>query len=123
MDSARNYDINYDVAFGFLNVIDIDKLCAENPHGWFNQTLCEVNDSVVRLGLFEGEFHWHKHEREDEFFYVIAGRLYIDLEDRVIELQPRQGFTIPKGIVHRTRAPTRTAVLMVEPKTVVATGD
>lgn len=123
MDSARNYAINYEVAFGYLKVIDVDELRAQVPQGWFNQTLCEVNDSVVRLGLFEGEFHWHKHDREDEFFFVVAGTLYIDLEDRVIELQPRQGFTIPKGIVHRTRAPTRTAVLMVEPKTVVATGD
>ena len=123
MESARAYEINYDVACGYLQVIDVDELAAEITQGWFNQTLCEVNDSVIRLGLFEGEFHWHKHDREDEFFYVVAGTLYIDLEDRVIELQPRQGFTIPKGIVHRTRAPTRTTVLMVEPKTVVATGD
>lgn len=82
-----------------------------------------MNDSVIRLGLFEGEFHWHKHDREDEFFYVIDGALHIDLEERTVELKPRQGFTVPKGVLHRTRAPVRTAVLMVEPKTVVATGD
>lgn len=123
MTTDRSYSINYDVAFGFLKLIDIDKLRSEVTEGWFNQTLCEVNDSVIRLGLFEGEFHWHKHDKEDEFFYVVDGTLFIDLEDRVVELKPRQGFTIPKGVVHRTRAPARTAVLMVEPKTVVATGD
>lgn len=123
MTTDAPYTINYDVAYGFLKLIDIDRIRSEVPEGWFNQTLCEVNDSVIRLGLFEGEFHWHKHDKEDEFFYVIDGTLYIDLEDRVVELKPHQGFTIPKGVQHRTRAPERTAVLMVEQKTVIATGD
>lgn len=117
------YSINYDVAYGFLKLIDIDKIRSEVTDEWFNQTLCEVNDSVVRLGVVRGEFHWHKHDNEDEFFYVVDGRLFIDLEDQVVELKPRQGFTVPKGVLHRTRAPERTAILMVEPKTVVATGD
>jgi mannose-6-phosphate isomerase-like protein (cupin superfamily) len=82
-----------------------------------------VNDCVVRLGVVQGEFHWHKHDNEDEFFFVVDGRLIIDLEDRSIELRPNQGFTIPKGVVHRTRAPVRTAMLMVEGRTVTPTGD
>ena len=123
MSTEFPYTINYDVAYGFLKLIDIEKLRSDVPEGWFNQTLCEVNESVIRLGLFEGEFHWHKHDKEDEFFYVIDGTLYIDLEDRVVELNAREGFAVPKGVIHRTRAPKRTAVLMVEPKSVVATGD
>jgi mannose-6-phosphate isomerase-like protein (cupin superfamily) len=117
------YSINYEVAYGFLELIDIDKISSQVTEEWFNQTLCEVNESVIRLGVVRGEFHWHKHDNEDEFFYVVDGTLLIDLEERVVELKPRQGFTIPRGVLHRTRAPERTAILMVEPKSVVATGD
>jgi mannose-6-phosphate isomerase-like protein (cupin superfamily) len=93
---------------------------------WWNQTLCKVNDSVVRLGIIQGDYHWHKHDDEDEFFYVVDGRLLIDLEGpdgRVVELAPRQGFVVPKGVVHRTRAPERTVILMVEGAGVIPTGD
>ncbi len=82
-----------------------------------------MNKSVIRVGVFEGEFHWHKHDLEDEFFYVMEGRLLIDLEGRTAELAPGQGMMVPRGIPHRTRAPTRTVVLMVEPATVRPTGD
>ena len=90
---------------------------------WYNQTLCRVNDSVVRLGVVQGEYHWHKHDEEDEFFYVVEGRFLIDLEGRTIELGPRQGFVVPKGVVHRTRAQERTVILIVEGATVVPTGN
>jgi mannose-6-phosphate isomerase-like protein (cupin superfamily) len=82
-----------------------------------------VNDCVVRLGVFEGEFHWHKHDQEDEFFFVLSGQLSLDLEGRTVELTPSQGLLVPRGVVHRTRAPTRTVVLMIEAATVVPTGD
>ena len=82
-----------------------------------------MNDSVVRLGVVQGEYHWHKHDDEDEFFYVVDGRLLIDLEDRTVELAPRQGFVVPKRVVHRTRAPGRTVILMVEAAGIVPTGD
>ncbi len=118
-----NYDINLDTKFGFLNLIDIPKMVTECEEDWFNQTLCEVNDCVIRLGIVKGEFHWHKHDEEDEFFYVISGELFIDLEDRTVSLKPNQGFTIPKGVMHCTRAPEKTVMLMVEGKGVMPTGD
>jgi mannose-6-phosphate isomerase-like protein (cupin superfamily) len=90
---------------------------------WVNKTLCEADDSVVRLGVRQGEFHWHKHDREDEFFYVVEGLLLLDLEGRTVELSPRQGLVVPRGVLHRTRAQVRTVVLMVEAATVVPTGD
>ena len=90
---------------------------------WYNQTLTRVNDAVVRLGVMEGEYHWHVHDREDEFFYVVEGRFLVDLEGRTVELLPRQGFTVPSGTRHRTRAPERSIVLMVEAATVTPTGD
>lgn len=117
------YKIETDIKFGFLKLIDLDRVIHDATGDWSNQTLCEVNDCVVRLGVVKGEFHWHKHDAEDEFFLVVSGKLYIDLEGETIELLPRQGFNVPKGVVHRTRAPERTAMLMIEGRGVRATGD
>ena len=117
------YDINTDVKFAPLELIDVAaQAAAATP--WFNQTLTRVNDAVVRLGVLEGEFHWHKHDEEDEFFLVLDGELLIDVEGGdTVTLGPQQGYTVPRGVVHRTRAPRRTAILMVEPAGVVPTGD
>ena len=121
--STQPYSIHTDVKFPPLQLIDVRKLQQDTKEQWFNQTLCEVNDSVVRLGVLQGEFHWHKHDHDDEFFYVVEGRFVIDLEERSVELAPQQGFTVPKGVLHRTRAPVRSVVLMIENKGVVPTGD
>ena len=118
-----DYAIHTDVKYGPLEVVEAGRLADECPERWWNQTLCRVNDSVARIGVFEGEFHWHKHDREDEFFFVLEGRLFLDLEGRTVELAPRQGLLVPRGVLHRTRAPRRTVVLMVEPATVTPTGD
>ena len=123
MATESAYAIHTDVKFNPLELIDIRKLSEECKEDWFNQSLCEVNDCVVRLGVVNGEFHWHKHDEEDEFFYVVEGKLLIDLEDEVVELDPEQGFTVPKGVLHRTRAPERTVILMIEKSTVTPTGD
>ena len=120
---ATTYTIHNDVKFKPLELVDVGALQRATKEQWVNHTLCEVNDSVVRLGVLQGEFHWHKHDREDEFFYVVEGRFCIDLEGRTVELKPQQGFTVPKGIVHRTRAPERSVVLMIESRGIVATGD
>jgi mannose-6-phosphate isomerase-like protein (cupin superfamily) len=123
MPSDHTYSIHTDAKFRPLELVDVRKLQGEVRVPWFNQTLCQVNDSVVRLGVVQGEFHWHKHDNEDEFFYVVEGRFLIDLEGRTVELVPQQGFTVPRGIMHRTRAPVRTVILMVEGRTVTPTGD
>jgi mannose-6-phosphate isomerase-like protein (cupin superfamily) len=117
------YEIHTDVKYGPLELIDAGKLADECTQPWWNQSLCRVNESVARLGVFHGEFHWHKHDNEDELFFVLDGTLLVDLEDRTVTLAPRQGFVVPRGVVHRTRAPERTVCLMVEPATIVATGD
>ena len=117
------YTIHTDVKYRPLELVDVKALQRATKEQWFNQTLCEVNDSVVRLGVLKGEFHWHKHDHEDEFFYVVEGRFCIDLEGRTVELVPQQGFTVPKGVVHRTRAPERTVVLMIEAASIKPTGD
>jgi mannose-6-phosphate isomerase-like protein (cupin superfamily) len=119
----QSYSINTDVSIGDLRLVDVEAIAASVTDQWFNQSLCRVNDCVIRLGVVQGEFHWHKHDLEDEFFFVVEGRLFIDLEDQSVELGPKQGFTVPRGIVHRTRAPERTVMLMMEGSGVIPIGD
>ena len=121
--SSHPYATNLDIKFPALSKVDVSTLVAACTERWYNQTLCKVNDSVVRLGVMQGEYHWHKHDNDDEFFFVLDGKFIIDLEDRVVELHPREGFVVPKGIVHRTRAPERTVILMVETAAIAPTGD
>jgi mannose-6-phosphate isomerase-like protein (cupin superfamily) len=124
------YSTHLNVLFDAMETIDVGALVERVQDEWFNQTLCRVNDSVVRLGVVRGEYHWHKHQAEDEFFFVLSGRLLLDFDPlsdgkpgRVVALDPRQGFVVPRGVVHRTRAPERTVILMVETPNVIPTGD
>ncbi len=123
MEKQFDYVTKLDIKFGHLEHMDIPKLVKECTDKWFNQTLTQVNDSVVRLGIVEGEYHWHKHDHDDEFFFVLQGQLLIDLEGRTIELNPHEGVTIPKGVMHRPRAPWKTVMLMVETSAIQPTGD
>jgi mannose-6-phosphate isomerase-like protein (cupin superfamily) len=118
-----DYDIKLNDKYGQLSLIDVaGEAAAHEP--WFNQTLTTVNESVVRLGVIDGDFHWHKHDEEDEFFLVLEGELVIEIEDSdTVRLLPHQGFTVPKGVLHKTSAPVRTVIVMVEPAAVVPTGD
>jgi len=122
MQPQFSYTTNLNIKFSHLEKIDIPQLVEECKDKWFNQTLTQVNESVVRLGIVEGEYHWHKHENDDEFFFVLSGQLLIDLEDRTIELNPNQGVTITKGVMHRPRAPQKTVMLMVETASIEPTG-
>jgi len=117
------YDTRLNVRYRPLELIDLDAVATESDHQWFNQTLSKVNDSVVRMAVIQGEYHWHKHDNDDEFFYVVEGQLFIDFEDLTYALHPKQGMTVPKGTVHRTRALERTIILMVENEGIVPTGD
>ena len=118
-----DYTIRTDVKYAPLELVDAGRLADECSERWWNQSLCRVNDSVARLGVFEGEFHWHKHDREDELFFVLDGELLVDLEGRTVTLAARQGMVVPRGVLHRTRAPKRTVVLMVEAGSITPTGD
>jgi len=120
---AYPYDTRLNIYYQQLEVVEEKKLADACEFHWYNQTLCQVNGSVVRLGVFLGEYHWHKHDEDDEFFYVVEGQLLIDLEGRTVSLEPRQGFVVPKGVMHRTRADERTVVLMVENLGIIPTGN
>ena len=117
------YETRLNILYKPLEIVDEKALADACEYKWYNQTLCQVNASVVRIGVFQGEYHWHKHDADDEFFYVVEGQLLIDLEGRTVELSPRQGFVVPKGVVHRTRAPQRTVVLMFENAGIIPTGN
>lgn len=117
------YSTYLDIKFPALKLVDVPGLVRACKDRWYNQTLCQVNDSVVRLGVMQGEYHWHKHENDDEFFFVLDGHFIIDLEGESVDLQPWQGYVVPKGVVHRTRAPDRAVILMVETAAIVPTGD
>ena len=117
------YATKLDIRFAPLEKIDVQSLADSVTDKWFNQTLCKVNDSVVRMGVIEGEYHWHKHDDLDEFFYVVEGEFLIDLEGSTVTLSPRQGFVVPRGVTHRTRAPRKCIILMVEGESIVPTGD
>ena len=128
MEAKKNpedfpYKTYLNILHGPLELIDVQKLVDNCTDKWWNQTLCKVNDSVVRLGIVEGEYHWHQHDDIDEFFYVVEGRFLIDLKDRTIDLGPKQGFVVPRGVQHRPRAPKRTVILMVERADIVPTGN
>jgi mannose-6-phosphate isomerase-like protein (cupin superfamily) len=138
---STTYDIHTDIPFPPLQPIDASALAKSAPSQWWNQSLARVNDGVIRLGVFKGEFHWHRHDREDEYFHVIEGRLLIDLDPvggeaaalrdggrtahpgRTVTLEPHQGLLVPRTVLHRTRAPEHAVVLMFEAATVTPTGD
>ena len=123
MSDYDKYSIDLEVKFKPLEIIDVSTLIASCSKKWQNISLCQVNNSVVRLAVIEGEFHWHKHDKEDEFFFVLEGVLLIDIDEKTITLKANQGYSVPKGILHRTRAPSRTAVLLIEHITIKPTGD
>ena len=124
------YATHLNILFDPLQKIELDPLVAAVRDQWYNQTLVKVNESVVRVGVMQGEYHWHEHSDDDEFFFVLEGRFLIDLEpqadgltpDRVVTLEPREGFVVPKGVRHRTRAPERAVILMIETAGIVPTG-
>jgi len=117
------YVTRLDVKFPPLSLVDVPALVAVCTDQWYNQTLCRVNDSVVRLGVMQGEYHWHKHDADDEFFFVLEGHFIIDLADRSVDLQRQKGIVVPKGVLHRTRAPERAVILMVETAAITPIGD
>jgi mannose-6-phosphate isomerase-like protein (cupin superfamily) len=123
MEKQYGYVTLMDIKYEHLQRIDVPALVRQCQDQWFNQTLTKVNESVVRLGIVEGEYHWHKHENDDEFFFVLEGQLLIDLEDQTIELGPMQGVTISRGVMHRPRALRKTILLMIETANIVPTGD
>jgi len=123
-DKQYPYVNHMNILYNALQLVDVPALVEKCTDDWHNQTLCQVNESVVRLGILKGEYHWHKHDVEDEFFFTLNGELLIDIENsETITLKQHQGYVVPKGVVHKTRAPEKTVVLMIETAGIVPTGN
>jgi hypothetical protein len=120
----QEYAINYEPLFEPLEQMDIQGLIDEVDVPWYNQTLIQVGDVLVRLGVMKGEFHWHTPRSRTSSFWswtVCSASNWRDAE--TVELGPRQAFTVPAGILHRPVVPVRSVVLMIEKAGVVPTGD
>ena len=123
MSKEYPYVTKLDIKYNHFELIDLPEIVKNCKDKWYNETLTKVNDSVVRCAIVEGEYHWHKHDNDDEFFFVLEGKLLVDLEEMTIELNPWQGVTVSRGIMHRTRAPQKTVMLMVETHAIIPTGE
>jgi mannose-6-phosphate isomerase-like protein (cupin superfamily) len=124
MTQELQYTVKMEPRFAALELIDVGAVAEAVTEQWYNETLCEVDDHLVRIGVLHGEYHWHSHQGQDEFFYVVEGKLQIELDRHpTVELSSRQGFTVPHDLRHRPIAPERTVVLMIEKAGVVPTGD
>jgi mannose-6-phosphate isomerase-like protein (cupin superfamily) len=118
------YTIRDEPLFGALQTIDLPDLIDQVEEAWYNQALIRVDDVMVRLAVVQGEFHWHTHDNQDEFFLVLDGKLRVEVEAaEPVELQPKQAFTVPAGMRHRSAAPVRSSVLIIERVGTLPAGD
>jgi len=123
-DKKYPYVNHMNILCDALELVDVPSLVEGCTDQWYNQTLCRVNDSIVRLGIVKGEYHWHKHDSEDEFFFTLSGELLIDIKNSdTVSLKRHQGYVVPRGVVHKTRAPEKTVILMIETAGIIPTGD
>ena len=120
---AFPYATHLDIKFPALSLVDVPSLVEACTDKWYNQTLCKVNDSVIRLGVMQGEYHWHKHDNDDEFFFVLDGHFIVDLEERSVDLQPREGFVVPRASCIARERRSSAVILMVENAAIIPTGD
>lgn len=123
MTDKTNYVFNMDVKYDYLQKISVPEITENCKEKWFNQSLCKVNDSVLRLGIFEGEFHMHKHDNDDEVFFVLEGSLELETENGNFHLGEKEGVCVPKGVKHRPIAKKKAIVLMVENLDIKPSGD
>lgn len=106
-----------------MNPVNVDAMLARFAEHWSPKKIAQINDYDVRIVKVQGEFTWHRHHDTDEFFFVLAGELTIQMRDRDVVLGPRELFVVPRGAEHCPRADIETAVLLLEPAHVVNTGD
>ena len=90
---------------------------------WNPRIVGELNGQHVKLVKFKGEFVWHKHDLEDEMFFVVSGKFKMELRDKTIELKEGEFLIVPKGIEHRPVAEEEVSVMLFEPATTLNTGD
>lgn len=106
-----------------MNKINIEEKLSLFHDYWNPRIAGELNGQHVKLVKLLGEFVWHKHDHEDELFYVLHGTLKMEFRDKTVEVKPNEFIIVPKGIEHRPVADTEVAVMLFEPATTLNTGD
>lgn len=106
-----------------MNKVNLDEKFNLFNDYWSPKIVGDLNDSYVKLAKFKGEFVWHKHDNEDELFFIVKGKLLIKLRNQDIHLQEGEFIIIPKGIEHCPIAEEEVHVMLLEPKSTVNTGD
>lgn len=99
-----------------------EKLSLFHDH-WNPRIVGELNGQQVKLVKFKGEFVWHKHDHEDELFYVLKGSFRMEFRDKTIDLYENEFLIVPRGIEHRPVAETEVSIMLFEPATTLNTGD
>ena len=93
-------------------------------HDFWNPRIAgELNGQMVKLVKFKGEFVWHKHDDEDEMFFVLQGEFNMELRDQTIVIKENEFIIIPRGVEHRPVAPNEVSVMLFEPASTLNTGD
>jgi len=104
--------------------IDIEARWEEIEEPWSPVDLATVNDQIIRMALFHGEYHWHRHEEEDELFYVYRGEVRIEVKGyRDVELRSGEMAVIPRDVEHRPVSEGPSYVFMFEPLQLKSKGD
>lgn len=106
-----------------MDKIDLMQKFSKFEDFWNPKIIAELNDNYVKVAKLKGEFPWHKHDQEDELFYVVEGNLTIKFRNRDVDLGPNEMIVVPKGVEHKPVAQEVVKVLLIEPKTVINTGD
>jgi mannose-6-phosphate isomerase-like protein (cupin superfamily) len=105
------------------HVIAVKQAAAALSELWSPRVVGEVDDVYVKVAKVQGTLAWHSHEAEDELFLVLQGRLRIEMEDRVVELNEGEMFVVPKGVRHNPIAEQECCILLIERKSTKHTGD
>ncbi len=106
-----------------MDPVNVDAMLARFAEHWSPKKIAQINDYDVRIVKLQGDFTWHKHDDTEELFLVLSGELTIQMRDRDVVLGPRELFVVPRGAEHCPRADTETAVLLLEPSSVINIGD
>jgi mannose-6-phosphate isomerase-like protein (cupin superfamily) len=106
-----------------MNKININEKASLISDHWNPRILAELNGQHVKLAKLLGEFIWHKHEMEDELFYVLKGELIMEFRDHTEVLNPGEMIVVPRGVEHRPVAREEVTILLFEPASTLNTGD
>ncbi|KKJ77948.1 cupin [Kiloniella litopenaei] len=105
------------------NVVNLPGALDQVTAHWSPKVLARVNDQFVKIAKIKNELVWHKHDNEDELFYIIKGQLLMQYEDKTIELNEGDMHVVPKGVMHNPVAKEECWIMLVEPVTTAHTGD